>query len=186
MELRETECWREIENTNGLYFISSHGRVKRRKSLLLEDEYIVRHHVDFYGYLRVGIRICEKWKTIPIHRLVGIYFVPNPDNRKELNHRFGDKADNYYKHLEWCTRQENILHAYAFGLNKYHPKNWKVKSKPVIQCDLEWNEIRLFPSVMEVARTLKIRHSNIVVAVKNKRTSHGFRWKYQVNSQIFN
>ena len=52
----------------------------------------------------------KTYKTIPenkkvknyfIHDLVGIYFIPNPDNKPTINHMFGNKEDNYYKHLEW-------------------------------------------------------------------------------------
>ncbi len=68
-----------------------------------------------YPYLNVGIqngkRPCPK-----IHRLVAQAFIPNPENKPEVNHINGRKADNWFGNLEWATHQENIDHAWRIGL----------------------------------------------------------------------
>lgn len=65
------------------------------------------------GYLRVTIGN----KSVSIHRLVAAAFVPNPSGHVEVNHRDGDKANNAADNLEWCSRSENMRHAYANGLH---------------------------------------------------------------------
>lgn len=52
-------------------------------------------------------------KKFLIHRLVGKYFVPNPDNKPVINHKDHNCKNNDYRNLEWCTIQENVIHSYS-------------------------------------------------------------------------
>lgn len=67
------------------------------------------------GYKKVNI--CEKEKTERgfhqelVHRIVAVCFIPNPDNKPEVNHKDGDKTNNHVDNLEWCTRVENSRHS---------------------------------------------------------------------------
>lgn len=51
-------------------------------------------------------------KTQLIHRAIAKTFIPNPNNLPEVNHKDGNKANNSVENLEWCTRNENLRHAY--------------------------------------------------------------------------
>ncbi|MDX1373760.1 MAG: NUMOD4 domain-containing protein [Nitrososphaeraceae archaeon] len=86
------------------------------------------------GYLRVNIYNNKGRKTVNVHRLVGLYFVDNPRNMKELNHIDGNKMNNHANNLEWCSRSENIKHAYSNNLKsnkgENHPRN-KLTKKDV-------------------------------------------------------
>src|SRR5271157_53474 len=75
--------------------------------------------VGFGGYLYTTISNGRaSKKTVYIHRLVAEFFVPNTFNKPEVNHKDGNRLNNYYTNLEWVTRSENALHAYRMGLQK--------------------------------------------------------------------
>lgn len=63
------------------------------------------------GYMRVHLYLNKQTKSFFVHRLVALKYVKNPDNKPHVNHIDGDKLNNYYKNLEWCTPLENTRHA---------------------------------------------------------------------------
>ena len=68
------------------------------------------------GYLAIQIRIHGRGKTIYIHRMLAMLFIPNPENKRCINHIDGQKDNNSLGNLEWCTHKENMAHAHRTGL----------------------------------------------------------------------
>lgn len=69
------------------------------------------------GYWYVALWKNNKGKTFSVHRLVAIHFIPNPDNKPEVNHKNSNRQDCHQNNLEWVTRSENSLHGYRYGFN---------------------------------------------------------------------
>lgn len=107
------EEWRDVVGYEGLYQVSSYGRVK---SLQLGKETIMKHTPDKDGYRSIGLSKNGNPKGYQVHRLVAIAFIENKDNKETVNHVDGNKANNNFDNLEWNTRSENMLHAYKTGL----------------------------------------------------------------------
>lgn len=127
MEKNNTqEIWKAIAECNGEYHVSSYGRVK---SLKFGKERILKQAYNKYGYLFIIIyRKNYKPKFSKIHRLVALEFIPNFDNKPQVNHKDGNKLNNHIDNLEWATCSENMQHAWDNGLNE---KIRTAKSKPV-------------------------------------------------------
>ncbi len=127
----------------------------------------------------------NKKRRCKVHRLVAQAFIPNIDNKLEVNHIDGNKENNCINNLEWTTSSENMQHAFKTGLAKVN-KNMQGRfganhpnHKPVNQYTLDNVFIKRWESTKDVERELKIHHSHISKCCKDKlKTAGGYKWKY--------
>jgi hypothetical protein len=117
------EIWKDVKGYEGLYKVSSLGRVKaiNRNENNLKDPLkknkglIKKPQLNKFGYYRM--QLCKNGirKNFFIHRLVADAFISNPKNKPNINHINCIRTDNIYKNLEWVTPSENQIHAYKYG-----------------------------------------------------------------------
>lgn len=153
---------------NGLnhYAISNYGHIKNVKK-----DKLLTPVLNNNGYLQYTFRQDSLCKTIRIHRIVALYFVPNPDNKPYVNHIDGNKQNNHYSNLEWCTAQENDNHARKTGL--------KVQEKPVLATEILSGEEMTFKSVTEAGAILGINKGTITKVLNGRRNkTHGYTFRY--------
>lgn len=180
----EDEIWKDINGYEGYYQISNYGNARSLdrqvgcrwgglrdyggKSLLTET--------TKDGYQRIVFMRDAIKERFLVHRIVAEAFIPNPENKPYVNHIDGDKSNNYFGNLEWCTNSENVLHADRNGLrdmSTHQPSNSK--------------GVRCIDNGMEFASTTKAvkwlgRNKNSVAvisrAIKNDGKAYGYKWEY--------
>lgn len=115
-----------------------YGVTKTGKVYSLYNHRFMKTPCNVAGYPEVSFHINKEKYVLLVHRLVAEAFIPNPLNKREVNHINGIKSDNRVENLEWVTPSENIRHAYRTGL---HSDNM-----PVAMCDSDGNIIKTFYS----------------------------------------
>ena len=105
------EEWRPVVGYEGLYEVSSYGRVKSLCKYdsrnRFRDERILKLCADRLGYLKVGLCSNDKKKKYLVHRLVAQAFIPNPNNLPIINHKDENPSNDNVDNLEWCDAKYN-------------------------------------------------------------------------------
>lgn len=159
------ETWKEITWTNGRYFVSDEGRVMSRngwKKKTVDPDGVMRPTPHPAGYLKVNLFVNRKYYTCLVHNLVMSAFVGDSEGR-DVNHKNGIKTDNRLCNLEYCTRQENTLHAMRNGLrhdvrNVAAMKDGKVVHKAYVSREMaEWVKLEngIDTNVETIARAIR-------------------------------
>lgn len=148
------------------YIISTDGRVYST----ISTKYL-KPNPDGRGYPMVIFQKRENRKAWLIHRLVANAFIPNPENKRCINHIDGDKTNNNVENLEWCTHSENILHAYRLGLHSRVGENHR--SAKLTQSNV--SEIRKLISAGNSCRSIGDEFGVSTTAIS--KIKHGITWK---------
>ena len=106
-----------------------------------------------------------------MHRLVAETFIPNPENKPQVNHKWGIKTDNRASELEWNTQSENMQHALKHKLRH---------TKPILQYSKNNELIKVWDCIRQAGREIGIPNQSIVRCAKGKRKSAGgYIWRYK-------
>jgi len=172
------EVWKEIPKYNGAYLISNFGNMKSTERYChhngkpwLVKERLLSKVVGHSGYIEYQVTFNKKHRSEKAHRLVAEAFIPNPDNKPFINHKDGNKQNNYVENLEWCTNQENIFHAYHHKLCK--------KCKRIAQYDMQMNLIKIWETTGDIERAGIAVRSSIHKACKSENSiCKNYKWRY--------
>lgn len=126
------EEWKDISGFEGQYQVSNLGRVRSLDRWVRAvsggcykiSGQLMRAADNGSGYLFVVMCKHSKYTQRLVHRLVAEAFIPNPENKRTVNHKDGNRQNNYVDNLEWATSSENNKHAYKLGL-----RTWSEDSK---------------------------------------------------------
>jgi hypothetical protein len=189
----EWEDWRNIPGYEGLYQVSSFGRIKRiansRYNSLTKSfnkkEYILSTPVNDKGYSTANLYKNGKASPVRIHRLVAEVFMPNNENKPEVNHINGIKSDNQLNNLEWATRSENQKHAFANGLNKPNRINKgkfrgeHTRARKIVEVDNKGNVLQNFSCLKDATIFYNLSAGEVSRVCSGKANhSHNHYFKY--------
>lgn len=163
------ETWKFIDGFNWVYQVSNLGRVRTLDRIVNSRDgkcrfycgELLNTHLNKHGYAVVYLRRDGKTCTITVHKLVAQAFIPPVNGKPDVNHKDGDKSNNQADNLEWCTKLENIVHAYTHGLVSH--KKPLTKETRRIYC-LENNII--YSGTADVAKLLGVTTVRIREAIR--------------------
>lgn len=171
------EQWKDIEGYEGLYEVSSLGRVRGKDRFI--NNRIQKSRLMFGALHSDGYHIINlQGTTYRAHRLVAKAFIPNPDNKPHINHIDGDKLNNFVTNLEWVTDLENSKHAIAIGLNNIGIVE---RRRKVAQYTVDGELVQIHESVYAASLAMgnEAYRPNIKSVCYHKRNhAYGYVWRF--------
>lgn len=177
--------WKDVVGYEGLYKVSNNGMIKtlgRYKTGYNGRSYpekIMSLTKDNAGYMQISLTDNDKKrKTFKVHILVARAFIPNPENKKTVNHIDGNKENNNIENLEWNTMSEQIIHKYRV-LNNYNNCN-----KPLKVTFLD-GRIKVFDSLKECYTYFDIGQDAIPRIISCKKSGKRIKSKFKIEKFEF-
>ena len=186
--MENIEIWKNVKDYEEFYQVSNLGRVKslardvyyQNGTIHRIKEKILAPALNNCGYANVNLCKNGKMKNITVHRLVAEAFLPNPENKSQINHKNEVKTDNVVENLEWCDAFYNVNYGTRTQRQKQTFKdNWKSgKNKRIkkVFC-VELN--KTYDCAKSAQEELGVNRRSIGYVCRGERnTAGGFHWKF--------
>lgn len=182
------EIWKPVVGYEWLYEVSNLGNIRSlsyNKRFNKEDKTIknLKPWKTHDWYYIIGLSKNQKQKTYRLHRLIAQVFLPNPENKPQINHKDGIRDNNKIENLEWCTQSENAQHSYRELWRKYwwSGKEWELhwRSRCVWQFTLDWILIKRRKWIRFMERELWYGENVVYYYIRSKIYIYDwYMWKY--------
>ena len=152
---------------------SDYGVNRNGEVFSFKNNMLMKQSDSVKGYKQVCFTVNGRKITKRVHRLVAETFLDNPENKREVNHKDGNKENNSLENLEWITSSDNQKHRHTIGINK-------TSNREIGAFDKDGKQIYKFNSITEAFKALnKPSRVNIDSALQGKqKTAYGYVWKY--------
>lgn len=180
------EIWKDIKDYEGLYQVSNLGKIRSLDryryngiSYYIQKGKILKLQDDKNGYKVINLYKDKKVKNFKVHRIVAQAFIPNPENKEQINHIDGNKNNNQITNLEWCNCTENVRHAFTNNLMTQH------NNTPVEQYSLDGSFLKKYNSISEAILELHLNKGAVSSISRCCQhiipTAYGYIWEYSNN-----
>lgn len=173
-----TEQWLPVKGYEGLYEVSSLGRLRSLDRESCGKHYRGKIHLDNQTGKYITDILCKDGtrSSRRRHRLVAEAFIPNPEGKSDVNHIDGNGHNNCISNLEWTSHKENTDHSWKNGFTKMPPK----VVREVDQFNKSGKYIKSFDSVKEAASAVGCFDGDISRCCKGiRKSAGGYIWKYK-------
>ena len=177
------EVWKSVVGFEDSYQVSDLGRVRSVDRLVFKTNgrqqffkgRVLSLTKNACGYPQMILHTNGKPRSVRVHRLIALAFIPNPENKPDVNHKDGVKTNNVLANLEWSTTSENVKHAYDNGLTRIQHRK-----------GTDSHRAKLTPELIRKAKTMRENGATFVeigkiVGVDESSIRHaisGKTWKY--------
>lgn len=177
----EQVIWKDVPGFEGRYQVSNtgvirsldmeircgHGKTRTHKGR------VIASHANNRGYEMVSLYVDRKNSPKLVHRLVAEAFIPNPENKNQVNHKDENLGNNCVDNLEWVTDNENKVHSALSAGGTQRP------ARPVVAVDMKNGASREFGGLRIAERALNLEHKSALKVVQGKQKhTHGYSLSY--------
>lgn len=183
----EEEIWKDIPGYEGLYLVSSLGRIKsydrpvgtKGRTIVIRGGRILKPIPDQLGYCKVTLSKFGKHKDWRIHRIVATVFVDNPHGYNVVNHKDRNPSNNAASNLEWCDVSYNVTYDGARQRSTRTRYRNRFGFKPVAQYDRNGTLLAVYESTACAAMKTGCYQGAISNnCIGRAKTAGGFIWRY--------
>ena len=176
------EEWRKIPGYE-TYEVSNTGKVRTNNWMNHGVQKEMSPSIWNKSY-QVNLFKDGKQKCMRVHRLVAMAFIPNPENKPEINHIDGNRLNNIVSNLEWCTRAENLAHEHRTNLGdnaKEGLRKCSIAKRKAVIAYFKDGTTKEYESIQEAGRQLGIDPSKICACAKRRvyKQTHGIVFRYK-------